>query len=1008
MAIKDALMKIKHIIIIIIASLYIMLAPGRGFPEAAPESPILKLDTGGHMGLIGKVIPMKDGKRFITASDDKTVRIWDTETGEEQASVLGQIGCGVEGQIFAIALTPDERYLAVGGFLDKEFVYRHAIRIYDLLTGSLVQILKSHENVVLDLSVSPDGRYLVSGSADTTVKIWEIGKGFSLVHTFSGHTNHVYAVGAFRQGDDYHIVSVGYDNKAILWSLEKKKMINSYTHENKLKYLALNDTFIATSGSKDKKILIFDRALNKVRDVESETVPEGLAFCPNGRLLLSGTGSKPFSCAVYDSRDGFKKLISFAKHDNTTMAVAFTGDRAALTCGGNGNDIYLWDAYTGEVRRRVSGNGNVVWSVGIKGREIAFGIIGLSEESIHNHSGQLQKSINLDTFVLHGLNKDEAFTRIVTFQNGLSLSHEKGGDYGKEDAVLIISKDGKEQSRITRDSRDGYLHRTYGFTENGAILSGGAGGFLAAYTPEGEKKASFIGHTGEVWGIATWGTLLVSGSSDQTIRVWNLEELKAGKKEIFPIVSIFVSTDNDWVIWNEQGFYDASPNGDRFVGWHMNHGPDKAAEYYRARQFRRYLYRPDIIKKTIALGSGEKAIAEMSKKEPSLAKITVSELIKRAPVDVRVDSVVASKDGTAVVKVRLGQNNTTAPERITIYVNGAQVLPEDKRSLKGVKPGDVLTYSVRLTGADNHIKVTVENQWAENSAHTRVKVPEGAKIVTSKETNLYVAAIGISRYPLLNARQQLSSPPLDARTIAEKFKKLEGRLYKNVDVKVLADSDTADVTAAMAEKAIAEQARKAGPQDTLVVFLSGHGVTDTGGSYHFVTADTKIKNAWGEQDTIGAGTSLDWTRLHRILDRTMGRRLVIVDTCQAGEVFSENSTDISRLVKDIHDVNAVVYSGTSRQDTGIETPEGGVFTLSIVSGFDGKAAYREGVLPFESLKEYVDREVPRRNGEIMRRIYQRGVKVDDEAVRKKVNFDSVQKPRAVVPEGMDGFVIYAR
>ena len=230
--------------------------------------------------------------------------------------------------------------------------------------------------------------------------------------------------------------------------------------------------------------------------------------------------------------------------------------------------------------------------------------------------------------------------------------------------------------------------------------------------------------------------------------------------------------------------------------------------------------------------SGEKAVAEFIKKERGLEKITVAELVKRAPVDVKIDSVNVQKDGYADINIRLGKNNTTSPERITIYINGGQALTEKQRILKNARPGDTLTYRVKLTDKKNHIRVTVENQWAENSAHTTVDVPQGTKTASTKDSTLYVVAVGISRYPNLYDTQQLISPPIDAKSIASRFKKLEGVMYKKVDVIVLTDDNGKPVTSDMVEKAILEQSRKAGPLDTTIIFLAGHGVTDSTGSYH--------------------------------------------------------------------------------------------------------------------------------------------------------------------------------
>jgi WD40 repeat protein len=111
----------------------------------AKTNAILKLDTKGHTSLIRDIIVTKDGD-IISASDDKTIRVWDSKTGREKRKLLGQIGSG-SGEIYAIALSGDEKYLAVRGFMGVDDDKVGNIRIYNYKTGKLLKVLKSHTNL---------------------------------------------------------------------------------------------------------------------------------------------------------------------------------------------------------------------------------------------------------------------------------------------------------------------------------------------------------------------------------------------------------------------------------------------------------------------------------------------------------------------------------------------------------------------------------------------------------------------------------------------------------------------------------------------------------------------------------------------------------------------------------------------------------------------------------------------------------------------------------------------
>jgi len=136
------------------------------------EKPILTIDTGGHKARIRDIIFTSEGRYLVSASDDKTVRVWDISTGDVARILRGQIGRGPEGMIFAAALSPDDWLLALGGWMG----HRNDlwIRLIDFQTGEVQALLKGHRNIVLGLAFSPDGRRLISGSCDETARIWDV------------------------------------------------------------------------------------------------------------------------------------------------------------------------------------------------------------------------------------------------------------------------------------------------------------------------------------------------------------------------------------------------------------------------------------------------------------------------------------------------------------------------------------------------------------------------------------------------------------------------------------------------------------------------------------------------------------------------------------------------------------------------------------------------------------------------------------------------------------------
>jgi WD40 repeat protein len=128
----------------------------------------------GHTKDVRSVAISADGKQLISGSFDGTMRLWELQTGKEIRRFDGP-GHFVE----AVRFTPDgKRAVCSYGPRVIEAVYeedpRCSLRLWDLATGKELKQFKGHTSPVLSLAISGDGRFLVSGSADNTMRLWQV------------------------------------------------------------------------------------------------------------------------------------------------------------------------------------------------------------------------------------------------------------------------------------------------------------------------------------------------------------------------------------------------------------------------------------------------------------------------------------------------------------------------------------------------------------------------------------------------------------------------------------------------------------------------------------------------------------------------------------------------------------------------------------------------------------------------------------------------------------------
>ena len=236
----------------------------------------------GHTDVVNSVAFSHNGETLASASPDTTIRLWDTRTGEHKTTLRAHSGYGYIG-FYSVAFSPDEQTLAAGGN------YRDpSIRLWDIDKEENIRTLTGHTERIMSVAFSPDGQILASGSADNTVRLWNPHNG-NLVRTLTGHTDVVESV-AFSP-DGQTLASASRDTTIRLWNPhtgEKKKTLTGNTDWIKMIGFSPDGERLA-SGSLDRRVRLWEIQTGEYVDVLEEDAHSvrAVAFSPDGQTLAT-------------------------------------------------------------------------------------------------------------------------------------------------------------------------------------------------------------------------------------------------------------------------------------------------------------------------------------------------------------------------------------------------------------------------------------------------------------------------------------------------------------------------------------------------------------------------------------------------------------------------------------------------------------------------------------------------------------------------------------------------
>jgi len=160
----------------------------------------------GHSELVACCGYSPDGHRIVSASHDRTLKIWNVESGLEVTTLSGH-----SRGVTACAYSPDAKRIVSSSWDNR-------LKIWDAESGLELATLAGHSKGVLSCAYSPDGKRIVSASGDHTLKLWEAETG-APVATLAGHSRG--EVLACRYSPDgTRIVSASRDKTLKVWDAE--------------------------------------------------------------------------------------------------------------------------------------------------------------------------------------------------------------------------------------------------------------------------------------------------------------------------------------------------------------------------------------------------------------------------------------------------------------------------------------------------------------------------------------------------------------------------------------------------------------------------------------------------------------------------------------------------------------------------------------------------------------------------------------------------------------------
>jgi WD40 repeat protein len=912
--------------------------------QAPNQAPQLRIETRMHTGAIWDIDASADGHLLLTGSDDKTARLWSADSGELIRIFRVPISTGAEGRIYAVALSPDGRLAAVGGW-DHNYWQNywtpeagHFVYVFDTVSGSLLWRLGPLPQVVDVLAFSPDNRRLAAGLADPNhgLRVWDV------------------TTGRFVAYD------MGYN--ASMFGLDFR-----------------GDGALAAAAL-DGSVRLYDPQGNLIA---RQTVPGGpkprtVRFSPNGRTLaVAQVDSTNIDLLDGNTLAPVGKFDTSIATNNDIYATGWSKDGKTFYAGGRYLDkdweypVLSW--HNGQVTvlrdREKNADGGVSDLVTLPGNRFAYA----SQDSsfgIYGPAGsitQVHPPVIADMRNKYG---DQIWTAPDLSAVWFGLKIGNGDPWLFDLSRLSFTPSPAIPGGFIRPNTDAIPVENWlgAFlpTLNGQVLALDPAEMSRSLAVAPDRQSFAVGTDwtinrfgedgtrlwrknveGAVWGVSLSGDgrILIAALGDGTLRWYRYSD---GAE----LLAFFVDVPHKkWIVWTPKGYYAASPGGEDLIGWNVNGKDfDTIPDFFPASRFRAQYYRPDVVQQVLTQMDEDKAIERANAAAGKQTGVENIRGILPAVVEFAEDSLeidTATPDVTLHYRLRSPSGREIT--RVEVQIDGRPVTP------RSAVPVDETADSkaVALTVPQRDSEVTLI-AYIGDQPGVPVSMPikwKGAA-VTAKKPNLYALLIGVSNYA--NPDLKLQYAAKDARDLGAELERQRGVFYDKVEITELLDADASEIAI---ESELTKLRKKAKPEDNVIVFMAGHGYTNAAQDFYFLPANADLN-----PDMLEA-TAIDGDIIRKGLSRIPGKVVLFMDACHAGNGIQGgvSHVDMTGLANGLSDgASVVMFASSTGREVSYESSqwENGAFTEALLSIMEDKSAYgHDGLLSISELDENLTERV---------------------------------------------------